>query len=63
MADGNSSTDDMDSDDDGGMSTGTARRLWIAAWREAPGNIAAYHDKRRALARAPSCPGATLVDN
>ena len=63
MADWQSHLHHMDSYDDGGMSTGTARRLWIAAWREAPGNIAAYHDKRRALARAPSCPGATLVDD
>ena len=45
MADWQSHLHHMDSYDDGGMTTGTALRLWIRAWREAPRNITAYHDR------------------
>lgn len=56
MADWQSHLHHMESYDDGGMTSGTAQRLWITAWREAPGNITAYRQSRRTLARAPSCP-------
>ena len=45
----------MDEYADGGMGTGTAMRLWVTAWRQAPEGIRAYEDGAAALRDAPSC--------
>jgi hypothetical protein len=60
MADWQSHLQHMEQYDDGGMSTGTALRLWVKAWRQAPANISTYRDTRAALAEAPPCPGASV---
>ena len=45
----------MDEYADGGMRTGTAMRLWVAAWREAPQGLRAYADRTAKLRAAPAC--------
>jgi len=43
---------------DGGMSSGTAMRLWVKAWRRAPENISKYRSTSASLREAPTCSGA-----
>jgi hypothetical protein len=40
---------------DGGMSSGRAMKLWVAAWRKAPAGIKAYDERAADLAAAPAC--------
>jgi hypothetical protein len=45
----------MDTYADGGMTSGTAQRLWVKAWRSAPKNISAFRAAGDRLRKAPPC--------